>query len=504
MRTTTMTILGLILSLLSTGCGKTDDSRPDGAPAEKPPSNHIELSDDIRTNLGITWATAREGRLEQRISIPGELVPPPDRQWVMRAPFAGTLTNVAARWTPVKAGDVVADLVSSGLADLQSEMVAALRRNSEALQARRLERAAAQAEKVFADALARAAGDAVKAQTAAAAVLDKARTIAAAAEKRVSELASLTGDNTVSQATLLAAKKDVLELRRGEAEAERAVRTARIESQELALKAVRARGRVAEAATRDDMLTTRINAASAAFDQLMGTLAGACGVPIEQLTRKTNGTPHWQTMRSIELRAPAAGVVAAVHATSRTWIDGNAPILDVQDPSILMFRALLPEGDAASLPLTAEVEIEVPGVDEPFPAGAANLRPVADAATRSVFVEALIQNPKGRLRAGSSATGLLTVSISKSDEILIPISCVVRDGLQSIVFVRDAVNKNEVTRVRVALGARSSGWVEVVAGVGAKDELVKDGVHQLRQSGLGKSASAGGHFHSDGTWHGDH
>ena len=96
------------------------------------------------------------------------------------------------------------------------------------------------------------------------------------------------------------------------------------------------------------------------------------------------------------------------------------------------------------------------------------------------------------------------MSISKSDEILIPISCVVRDGLQSIVFVRDAVNKNEVTRVRVALGARSSGWVEVVAGVGAKDELVKDGVHQLKQSGLGKSASAGGHFHSDGTWHGDH
>ena len=60
-----------------------------------------------------------------------------------------------------------------------------------------------------------------------------------------------------------------------------------------------------------------------------------------------------------------------------------------------------------------------------------------------------------------------------------------------------------VIRTPVELGARSSGYAEVIAGVLDGDELVADGVHQLKQTGLGK-APEGGHFHADGTWHEDH
>lgn len=208
-------------------------------------------------------------------------------------------------------------------------------------------------------------------------------------------------------------------------------------------------------------------------------------------------------MRSVTLRAPAGGVIVTVHVSSRTWVDRDAPLVAIQDPSTLMFRALLPEADAATLPPNARLEIQVPGVDDAIPAGVANLRPVADAKTRSLLVEALVRNPDGKLRAGSSATGNLLVSVSKSEEVLIPLDCVVRDGLESIVFRRDPAKPNEVIRVPVSLGARSGGWVEVMAGVGPQDELVKNGIHQLKQTGIGK-ADAGGHFHADGTFHKGH
>ena len=76
-------------------------------------------------------------------------------------------------------------------------------------------------------------------------------------------------------------------------------------------------------------------------------------------------------------------------------------------------------------------------------------------------------------------------------------------GLEAIVFRRDPAAPDVVVRVAVELGDRSGGWIEVIAGVGTDDELVRDGVHQLRQTGQGRGA-AGGHFHADGSFHGGH
>jgi multidrug efflux pump subunit AcrA (membrane-fusion protein) len=92
---------------------------------------------------------------------------------------------------------------------------------------------------------------------------------------------------------------------------------------------------------------------------------------------------------------------------------------------------------------------------------------------------------------------------SQHEEVIVPVRCVVFDGLEAIVFKRDPKTPNVVIRTPVELGARAAGQVEVLAGVMAGDALVADGIQQLKLTGLGK-APVGGHFHADGTWHEDH
>lgn len=503
MKATNTCFLTLSVLLLTVGCQDPKQAPAPASHAGDPPTNRIKVTADIQANLGMTWASARRGRLEHRVAVPGELVAPPDRQWTVRAPLSGTVATIAAIWTPVKRGDVVAELVSSELGDIQGKIYSALENAEEARMALRKARAEVKPEQTYAEALTQSAQKATEAEARAAAVLENARTVARAAQDRVRELDALQGSEAVSRATLLTAQRGALELNRGALEAERAARNARVESRELNLKAVGARTRSAESARRIELTTTRVAAAETAYTQLLRSLAASSGWTIEELSAADNGAPKWATIGSLPLRAPASGVVVAVHTSAGTWLDRDAPLVMIHDPSMLMFRAFVPEADVASLPANAKLEITVPGVDDAIPADVASLRPVADARTRSVVVESLVRNPDGKLRAGSSATGRLLLSTSKNEEVLIPLDCVVRDGLESIAFRRDPAKPNEVIRVPVFLGARSAGWVEVMAGIGPQDQLVRNGIHQLKQTGIGK-ADAGGHFHADGTFHKGH
>ena len=83
---------------------------------------------------------------------------------------------------------------------------------------------------------------------------------------------------------------------------------------------------------------------------------------------------------------------------------------------------------------------------------------------------------------------------------LLPLSCILSDGLEKIVFLRDAEKPNVVIRTPVELGLRGGGFVEVISGLLEGDTVVDKGKHQLKQTGKGK-APKGGHFHADGTWH---
>ncbi|MHC5021806.1 MAG: hypothetical protein ACYTGX_17190, partial [Planctomycetota bacterium] len=126
---------------------------------------------------------------------------------------------------------------------------------------------------------------------------------------------------------------------------------------------------------------------------------------------------------------------------------------------------------------------------------------VADPVARTVLLEAPVPNDgPAPLPRGLSAAAAVLIGRSEMAEVLIPAAAVTRDGLELLVFRRNPDNPNQVIRTPVTIGARTKEWIEVIAGVSAKDHLVISGVQQLKRSGAGKG-KPGGHFHADGTYH---
>jgi multidrug efflux pump subunit AcrA (membrane-fusion protein) len=120
-----------------------------------------------------------------------------------------------------------------------------------------------------------------------------------------------------------------------------------------------------------------------------------------------------------------------------------------------------------------------------------------------IHVEAIVPNETGVLAHGISAMAHVLVRQSKQEEVLVPERCVVFDGLEAIVFRRDPDDPDVVVRISVELGERSGGVVEVFAGLLDGDEVVADGVQQLKRTASGKVPS-GMHVHADGSVHDDH
>ncbi|MEZ6197135.1 MAG: efflux RND transporter periplasmic adaptor subunit [Planctomycetota bacterium] len=510
MMKTTSRILALVAGLALFACGgpsaddHADHDHDHDHDHAEAPTNRIDLGAQTERNLGITWAEARSGRLEVVLSVPGEITPRPGHEWTIAAPLGGIVTEIAELWSEVERGQFVATLAGPDLAQAQEDLDAARGRADAA----RLELARVRAGVEPLRDLATALAEALRATEAARPALETAvgaaEALARASRSRLEDVTRLRATDAVSEATLLAARREALEADEAALHAANALRDVRVEIARKGHELSEARIDIDEREGRLAALEARLAAAESAFATRLGALAAASGTTAEELGALVDGRPLWSRMRELPLRAPAGGVVAERRISRGSHCDRDEVLLVILDPETLGFRALLPEADAARLPTDLALRVAVPGVAEPVDAEDVRVRPVADSRSRSLVLEARLPNPDHRLRPGLSARGLVRLDRSETEEILVPAACVVRDGLEFLVFRRDPADADRVIRTPVTMGRRSGDLVEIIAGVGEGDELVENGVNQLRDTGLGK-ASVAGHFHADGTFHaGDH
>ncbi len=113
--------------------------------------------------------------------------------------------------------------------------------------------------------------------------------------------------------------------------------------------------------------------------------------------------------------------------------------------------------------------------DETVHATISRVYPIADDATRTVLVEARLENPDGKYLPGMFAVGTLNLN-RHENAIVVPYDCVVRNVRQNIVYVhRDGV----AHAVDVKLGIRDDALVEVLEGLTESDEIIVAGQHRL-------------------------
>jgi hypothetical protein len=263
----------------------------------------------------------------------------------------------------------------------------------------------------------------------------------------------------------------------------------------------------AELAARKLETEAELQAAVARMELLLDTAAVFTGMSVADLQRPGDGgttRPRWHTLSAIEVKAAAPGVVASIGAASGARVQEGTIVVGTVQPELLRFHARALQADLGRLRDALPTRIIAPkGAASPaqpdIPASLM-LGLVADADDRTIELLATPIASGAWARAGLS--GYLEVTLEGgTEELAIPVSCIVRDGARPILFRRDPANLDKAIRMDADVGISDGAWVVVASGVKEGDEIVLDGVYQLMLATAG-NAPKGGHFHSDGTFHG--
>lgn len=233
------------------------------------------------------------------------------------------------------------------------------------------------------------------------------------------------------------------------------------------------------------------------------------GMTAKELLHEVNGIPHYQTIASIPVKALKSGIVHSLSITDGSFADQATLVMKTVNPRNVRFRAMGLQGDLDSLSnprsarLVQALDAETDYV-ESVNAGA-KIVPIIDPGTRTVTVLATPAENRPWIMPGKSGFLELTVDETENFVLAIPESAVVKDGLTHVFFKRDSSNANKAIRIEADLGISDGRWVEIKSDIGPNDQVVINGAYELKlatsQSGV---TQKGGHFHADGTFHGEH
>lgn len=229
------------------------------------------------------------------------------------------------------------------------------------------------------------------------------------------------------------------------------------------------------AARRWETTRTRFEAALAKRTERYHRLriAGVADAHIEQLAR------DHKLVGTLDLHAPAAGVVLEQLATVGQRTDGSLPLYRIADLSVLWLQIQSPADQAAALATGATVQVE--GMD-----AQATLQAIGrhvDPKTQNLYLRAEVTRGTERLRPGQFVQVRIHRAFpSGSGAFEVPASAVARSGGKDYVFVRTDTG----FRVQpVQVSQREHGKVVITAGLSGNDRLATSGIAAIKAAWAG-------------------
>lgn len=444
--------LSLLVMLVAAGCSRTSDRA--GAPQQEEPAtastNRIDIPATVRKNLGITMVKVERRRVESTIRVPGAFELQPLARHEYRLKLPGTVQLEVDQYQRVEPGDLLYRFRSPQWPELEHEIIVG---------EQDIQSAMAEMEVVRAR-------------------IDEAERRLDVTRRR---LASLTD----------------AEIRSAELEAQAA-------EMEASLPRLRAELRLAE--------TKRANG-ERTREHALHRASAASGIPADRLAAPVEHegltVPAYQTIEWIEVRATEPGVVESLALTDGAFADAPSLVLSTVDPSKVRFRALALQSDLARLGLTPQGRLVPPstpgillsdGVDASVMIGLE-----AHPSQRTVTLMATPSEGRAWIRPGISAFLEVVAESSGGPALAIPRAAIVKDGITHVFFRRDPQDPNKAIRVVADMGVDDGRWVVIHSGVSLNDEVILNGAYELKLASEQSGATQkGGHFHADGTFHGEH
>jgi membrane fusion protein (multidrug efflux system) len=179
------------------------------------------------------------------------------------------------------------------------------------------------------------------------------------------------------------------------------------------------------------------------------------------------------------VRAPFAGLVGQRFVSVGDYVSTPTRLVTLQtvDPQRAVFQ--VPERYAERLRVGQEVDFGVAALPDVEFVGVVDfVDPVVQLPARTILVKAEVPNPGRELKAGMFIEARLATDV-RPEAVIIPEDAVL--PLQGATFVWIVTSEGTATRRQVELGVRTPGFVEVLSGVEAGEQVVVGGLERLSE-----------------------
>lgn len=178
------------------------------------------------------------------------------------------------------------------------------------------------------------------------------------------------------------------------------------------------------------------------------------------------------------VRAPFAGVVGQRFVSMGDYVTTSTRMATLQTVNPQRAAFQVPEKYAQKLRSGQLVRFRVAAIPgEEFVGTVDFVDPVVQLPSRTILIKARVPNPQHKLQAGMFIEARLATDVRPS-AVLVPEESVL--PMQGATFVW-VVREGKATRRQVGLGVRIPGFVEILSGIDAGDQVVVGGLERLSE-----------------------
>lgn len=170
------------------------------------------------------------------------------------------------------------------------------------------------------------------------------------------------------------------------------------------------------------------------------------------------------------LYAPYDGAIREKRASMGEYLAVGAPIATLVRLHPLRMRVEVPERESFGIRPGLGVKVTVEGDTNTYAGRVARLSPAFQEASRTLIVEAEVDNQHSRLRPGSFARAELQTSSSKSVVTIPATALVTFAGIQKVFLAKDG----KAVERTVILGRKQDDWLEVVEGMKVGEMIINE------------------------------
>ena len=192
-------------------------------------------------------------------------------------------------------------------------------------------------------------------------------------------------------------------------------------------------------------------------------------------------------LTKLEIKAPFSGIVGLRSISVGDYVKDGQDIVNLEGVDPLKVDFKVPEIYLKQVRVGQALKIALEAFpNQNFDGRVFAINPLVDANGRSIVIRAVVKNGEKRLRPGMFARVLLLLNESR-DSLAVPEQALFPVGDDQYVY---RVVDDRAQRVKITIGQRREGQVEVAAGLNADDMVVTAGQLKLRDGATVKVVDA--------------